>query len=66
MVIVIIDGSISIRLLGMVDLSREEMEVIRLKNLEGLSQEDGTTKMGTSRQFSSGYFFRPISKQLKR
>lgn len=48
MSIFITDGSISIRLLGMVDLSREEMEVIRLKNLEGLSQEDGTTKMGTS------------------
>ena len=59
--IFITDGGISIRLLGMVDLSREEMEVVRLKNLKGLSQEDGVTKMGTSQTtfqwiFSSAYF----------
>lgn len=59
--IFITDEGISIRLLETVDLSREEMEAMRLKNLEGLSQEDGATKMGTSqttfqRILSSAYF----------
>lgn len=39
---------VPMRLIDSVDLSMEEVEAMRLKNLEGLSQDEAAAKMGTS------------------
>jgi len=42
-------AGIPLRILGEVQLSVEELEAIRLKDLEGLEQEQGAKKMNVSR-----------------
>lgn len=39
---------IPLRILGFIELSKEELEALRLKNIEGLAQTECAKKMNTS------------------